>query len=86
MVDRSLEIKRLFKAADCRAEVAKFDVNLGFLNIDLRNRLVVEKNFIKFYKCLLQVVFFERLFSLAQPFQNLFLSNSREFIFLKQCQ
>ena len=64
-----LQVERLLKALDGRAEVAKFDVNFGFFDEDLGYGLVVEENFVELDKSFFEVLVFEGFLGQPQLFQ-----------------
>jgi hypothetical protein len=49
-------MESLFKAADSRAEVAEFDVDFRFFDINLGNGLVVKEYFVELNESLLKVI------------------------------
>ena len=59
------------EALDGRAKVAEFNVNLGFFDVDFRDRLVVEQNFVKLHQGRVQVLAFERLLGSSQLLKDL---------------
>jgi hypothetical protein len=54
--DWAPKMESLFKAADSRAEVAEFDVDFCFFNINLGNGLVVKEYFVELNESLLKVI------------------------------
>lgn len=68
-------MQSFLEALDRGAEVAQFDVNFGFLNVNFRDRLVIEKHFVELHKCRVKVFTFKGFFSPSQFLQNLVFLN-----------
>jgi hypothetical protein len=75
-------MESLFETDYGRAEITHFDINFGLFHIDFGDSFIVEQHFVEFHQSSLQVFVFKLLLGFAKSFENFFLPDSAELIFL----